>query len=86
MSTPNRLTALRNPCYYSPEHETFRQTVRSFATREIAPHADQWDEEGGFPMTLYRAASRAGIAWTRRQFSSSMISRILIRSSHVPSV
>ena len=61
MSTPNRLTALRNPCYYSPEHETFRQTVRSFATREIAPHADQWDEEGGFPMTLYRAASRAGL-------------------------
>ena len=61
MSTPNRLTALRNPCYYSPEHETFRQTVRSFATREIAPHADQWDEDGGFPMTLSRAASRAGL-------------------------
>jgi acyl-CoA dehydrogenase len=61
MTTPNRLTAYRNPNYYSADHEQFRDTVRAFATREIAPYANEWDEAGGFPRELYRKASQAGL-------------------------
>ena len=31
------------------EHEAFRTTVRSLVDKEINPHIDQWEREGGFP-------------------------------------
>ena len=45
------------------EHEQaqFRATVRSFVTREIAPHVNDWDEAGAFPRELYRKASQLGL-------------------------
>lgn len=61
MNPATPLTAFRNPNYYSPEHELFRQTVRQFAVREIAPHATAWDEAGGFPRELYPRAAQAGL-------------------------
>jgi len=33
----------------SDEHEAFRNVVRDFAEAEIAPHAEQWDQEHIFP-------------------------------------
>ena len=42
-------------------HETFRETVRRFVEREIAPHAAAWDEAGEFPRELYRRAAAAGL-------------------------
>jgi acyl-CoA dehydrogenase len=55
MSTPP--TSL----YYTPEHEAFRATLRAFVEREIAPHADAWDEAGEFPRELYRKAAAVGL-------------------------
>lgn len=49
------------PEYFSPEHEAFRQGVRDFVTREIAPHASAWDEAGSFPRELYRKAAALGL-------------------------
>ncbi len=43
------------------EHEQFRETMRRFVAREIAPHAAQWDEAGEFPRDMYRKAARAGL-------------------------
>jgi acyl-CoA dehydrogenase len=43
------------------EHEAFRDTVRRFVAREIAPHAAAWDEAGEFPRELYRKAAQAGL-------------------------
>jgi acyl-CoA dehydrogenase len=43
------------------EHEAFRDTVRRFVAREIAPHATAWDEAGEFPRELYRKAAQAGL-------------------------
>ena len=43
------------------EHEAFRETVRRFVAREIAPHAAAWDEAGEFPRDLYRKAANAGL-------------------------
>ena len=33
---------------FREEHEIFRQSVRVFAEREIAPFSDQWDEKRYF--------------------------------------
>lgn len=45
----------------SEEHEAFRDTMRRFVQREIAPHAGAWDEAGEFPRELYRKAAAAGL-------------------------
>lgn len=61
MDATNTLTALRNPNYYSADHEQFRDTVRAFVTKEIAPYANEWDEAETFPRELYRKAGQAGL-------------------------
>jgi len=43
------------------EHEAFRDTMRRFVAREIAPHAAEWDEAGEFPREMYRRAAAAGL-------------------------
>ncbi len=47
--------------YYTAEHEAFRDTMRRFVTREIAPFVDQWDEACTFPRELYRKAADVGL-------------------------
>ena len=34
---------------FSEEHEMLRHSLRSFIEKEIAPHADEWEEKGEFP-------------------------------------
>ena len=31
---------------FTPEHDLFRRTLRDYVTRELAPHALEWDEAG----------------------------------------
>ena len=50
-----------NPAYYRPEHLDFRETVRRFVAREIAPHVADWDEAESFPRELYRRAADVGL-------------------------
>jgi acyl-CoA dehydrogenase len=50
-----------NPAYYRPEHLDFRETVRRFVAREIAPHVAAWDEAESFPRELYRRAADVGL-------------------------
>ena len=45
----------------TPEHEQFRDMVRRFVERELAPQAAAWDEAGEFPRTLYQKAAQAGL-------------------------
>ncbi len=47
--------------YYTADHDAFRDQVRRFVEREIAPHVDQWDEAGEFPRELYRKAAALGL-------------------------
>lgn len=42
-------------------HRLLRASCRRFAEAEIAPHAPEWEEAGGFPRELYQAAARAGV-------------------------
>jgi butyryl-CoA dehydrogenase len=45
----------------SPEHEQFRRTVRDFAEKEIAPHAESWDREHHFPVDVVQKMGDLGL-------------------------
>jgi acyl-CoA dehydrogenase len=45
----------------SADHEAFRDTVRNFVAREIAPHVTAWDEAQTFPRELYGKAASVGL-------------------------
>lgn len=47
--------------YYTADHEAFRDQLRRFVAKEIAPYADQWDEAGEFPRELYKKAADIGL-------------------------
>jgi alkylation response protein AidB-like acyl-CoA dehydrogenase len=44
------------------EQQAIRDAVRDFAQHEIAPHAEQWDEEGHFPREIFRPLAEMGLA------------------------
>lgn len=47
---------------FTPEHDLFRTTVRSFVDKEINPYADQWEREGMFPAhALFARAGAIGL-------------------------
>ncbi|HMM77167.1 MAG TPA: acyl-CoA dehydrogenase family protein [Gammaproteobacteria bacterium] len=46
---------------FSAEHELFRETVRRFIAREIAPFHAAWEEAGVVPRELWRKAGAAGL-------------------------
>ena len=46
---------------YEPEHEQFRQVVREFLAREVAPHAQAWEKAGIVDREVYRAAGKHGL-------------------------
>lgn len=46
---------------FNAEHEEFRDTVRKFIEKEIAPFHAQWEEEGVVPRELWLKAGAAGM-------------------------
>jgi acyl-CoA dehydrogenase len=46
---------------FSAEHEAFRDLVRSFIAKEVAPHRDQWEHDGVVSREVWLAAGRAGL-------------------------
>lgn len=53
-------TRLTSP-HLTEAHEAWRQTVRAFVEREIAPYVNEWDEAGAFPRELHRKAAAIGL-------------------------
>ena len=51
---------LANP-YLRGEHDEWRTQVRRFFDREVIPYAEEWDEEGAIPETLWPKAAEVGI-------------------------
>ena len=45
----------------TPERQELRESVRTFAEREILPHIDEWERIGELPRDLSRAAAAAGL-------------------------
>ena len=46
---------------FQPEQEQFREVVREFLAREVAPHAQAWEEAGIVDREVYRAAGKHGV-------------------------
>jgi long-chain-acyl-CoA dehydrogenase len=46
---------------FTPEHEAFRDMVRSFISREVTPHHEQWERRGVVSRDVWRAAGLAGL-------------------------
>jgi len=53
-------TRLLSP-HLTEEHEAWRNTVRAFVDKEIAPFVNDWDEAGAFPRGLHQKAAAVGI-------------------------
>jgi citronellyl-CoA dehydrogenase len=47
--------------YFTDEHVMLRETVRQFCQKEVAPHAEEWDEAGIFPREIFKKAADLGI-------------------------
>jgi alkylation response protein AidB-like acyl-CoA dehydrogenase len=45
---------------FSEEHDRLRESIRSFVTRELAPHAEQW-EETTFPDSVFARMGELGL-------------------------
>ncbi len=46
---------------FTDEHTHFRKTVRSFAEKELAPHAEEWEADELFPNWVFKRAGELGI-------------------------
>ncbi len=52
----------RLPCPHTNEsHAAWRETVRSFAEKDIMPFVGEWDEAGAFPRVLHQKAAAVGL-------------------------
>src|SRR6201991_5149151 len=51
--------APRRHFIFTEEHEALRDSIRSFVTRELAPHADEW-EETTFPDWVFKRMGELG--------------------------
>lgn len=43
---------VRKSPYFTDDHESFRESVRRFVQKEVAPHIDAWEAAGGFPRDI----------------------------------
>ena len=61
MATPATDTATVGDSYlFEEEHQLFRQTLRRFVEREVNPHAEEWEEAGRIPRSLFLRAGELG--------------------------
>jgi alkylation response protein AidB-like acyl-CoA dehydrogenase len=51
--------AKRKHFLFTDEHEALRESIRSFAIKELAPHAEEW-EETTFPDSVFRRMGELG--------------------------
>src|SRR5690349_1427366 len=52
--------APRRHFIFTEEHEALRESIRSFVVRELAPHAEEW-EETTFPDSVFRRMGELGL-------------------------
>src|ERR671938_942557 len=51
--------AARRHFIFTDEHDALRESIRAFATRELAPHAEEW-EETTFPDWVFHRMGELG--------------------------
>jgi alkylation response protein AidB-like acyl-CoA dehydrogenase len=56
---PDHRTSGRKHFIFSDEHEALRESIRAFVVRELAPHAEEW-EETTFPDSVFARMGELG--------------------------
>ncbi|MEW6031722.1 MAG: acyl-CoA dehydrogenase family protein [Bacillota bacterium] len=51
--------------FFTEEHEILRRHIRKFVESELLPHADEWEEAGGFPDEVFRRMGELGLLGLR---------------------
>lgn len=51
--------------FFNEEHGIVRRHIRKFVDSELAPHADEWEEAGGFPDDVFRRLGELGLLGLR---------------------
>ena len=46
--------------FFTEEHEMLRQSIREFVEKELAPHAEEWEEEEMFPDWVFKRMGELG--------------------------
>ncbi len=46
--------------FFNQEHDLLRQSIRDFVEKEITPHADEWEEAGYFPDSVFHRMGELG--------------------------
>ena len=46
---------------FDDDHEAYRQSVRAYVTRELAPHAEEWERAEEFPVEVYARMGALGM-------------------------
>lgn len=53
------MTDINRP-YFTPDHEIFRQTVRSYVEKELAPYSKKWEQEKFVPREVFTKLAEQG--------------------------
>jgi len=53
------------PMPFTAEHDALRETIREFVEKEIAPHAQEWEEAEYFPDSLFPRMGELGLLGLR---------------------
>ncbi|MFC9978515.1 acyl-CoA dehydrogenase family protein [Gordonia sp. NPDC127522] len=51
--------------FYDADHDAFREIMRAFVTREVAPHLDEWEEARETGRQVWKSAGALGILGLR---------------------
>ncbi|HSE70880.1 MAG TPA: acyl-CoA dehydrogenase family protein [Nocardioidaceae bacterium] len=46
--------------FWTAEQRALREAARTFVAREVAPHLQQWEDDGAVPRDLHRSAAKQG--------------------------
>ena len=46
---------------YDEDHELYRQSVREFLARDVAPYKDKWDENRWIERDVFARAAKQGV-------------------------
>ena len=64
-ASPSRPTDLQKGSHeahlFDADHEAFRDTVRAFCEKEIAPHHEQWEKDSIVPRDVWTKAGELGL-------------------------
>ena len=61
MIPPAGITPGKENLFYNESHNAWREELKKFVAKEIAPFVEEWEEAGEFPRELYKKAGDFGL-------------------------